>query len=598
MTTPITSKFRSLMMASLLGLALASGACKEPDPNAFETHVENIKDSGKRATGFTGLEALVKTVVTSENKQARLDEFVTKVLPTLEEVWPDAPEQHEKILLMLRDAARPEASSIWNQALGLDGSGEARKRSILALEGIKKAKAVDSADRVREEFKKLIDNPKNDDGADEEGGRVRILMAETLGALRDKKAVDVLVESLMQPREKQPPSVHRAVATALGQIGDSSDKTVDALLTVTFRVPDYATSKNVGVRAKQALVAIGDPAIPKVIEMLKGKHAEVQKLAAQASAEEAGLNQFVIAQTAASILGGMGSPKALDALLEVYPKDDCVAAPPKDEKKKPEGEEAPEEGGVSIAFAELRAVVANAMGLIGDQRAVDVLCQCSLTSKNPGDMFEILNALGRIGGPKAVECLNTAMTKAEYTGDAALKENRLEARWESGRFAILAAGPDDIAKVEEAIAAGSATDAKVKSEMEAWKPGIEIAKKCKADKDCYVATLRDTNADWFAREKAAFEVAKLGEGDPAMALEIAKAYKVRNPDGRVSMAWLPGKMLRDKKCNECAAALEAVHEAEKLSTDRLYQAAVLLARDTIAKLSDDGAAEAAAPAKK
>jgi len=594
----MTKKFRSLLMSSVLGLALAAGACKEPDPNAFETHVENIKDPAKRASGFSGLEGLVKTVVTSENKQARLDEFVAKVLPALEQVWPDAPEHHEKILLMLRDAGRPEAAPIWNQALGLDGSGEARKRSILALEGIKKAKATDSAEQVREEFKKLIDNPKNDEGNDEEGGRVRILMAETLGVLHDNKAVDLLVESLMQPREKQPPSVHRAVATALGHIGDGSEKTVDALLTVTFRVPDFATSKNVGVRAKQALVAIGDPAIPQIIKMLKGQHTEVQKLAAQASAEEAGLNQFVIAQTAASILGGMGSAKAVDALLEVYPKDDCVAAAPKEEKKKPEEEEATDDGGVSIAFAELRAVVANALGLIGDPRAVDVLCQCSLTSKNPGDMFEILNALGRIGGTKAVECLNVAITTAEYTADAALKDRKFEARWESGRFAVLGAGPDDIAKVEEAIAAAGAADAKVKTELEAWKPGIEITKKCKADKDCYLAMLRDTNADWFAREKSAFEVAKLGVGDPAMALEIAKAYKVRNKDARVSMAWLPAKMLGDKKCPECAAALESVHEAEKLSTDRLYQAAVLLARDSIAKLSDEGAAEPAAPAAK
>jgi hypothetical protein len=593
----MTNTFRSLLMSSLLGLVLATGACKEPDPNAFETHVENIKDPAKRATGFQGLEALVKTVVTSENKQARLEEFVQKVLPTLEEVWPDAPEQHEKILLMLRDAARPEAAPIWNQALGLDGSAEARKRSILALEGIKKSRATDSADKVREEFKKLIDNPKNDGGADEEGGGVRILMAETLGALRDKKSVDVLVESLMQPREKQPPTVHRAVATALGNIGDGSEKTVDALLTVTFRVPDYATSKNVGVRAKQALVAIGDPAIPRIIEMLNGKHAEVQKLAAQASAEEAGLNQLVIAKTAASILGGMGSAKAVDALLAVYPKDDCVAAPPKEEKKKPEGEEETDDGGVAIAFADLRAVVANALGLIGDPRATDVLCQCSLTSKNPGDMFEILNALGRIGGTKSVECLAVAMTKAEYTADAALKDQKYEARWESGRFAVLAAGPDDLAKVQEAFTAAAATDPKVKTELEAWKPGIAILEKCKADKDCYLTMLRDTNADWFAREKSAFEVAKLGAGDPAMALEIAKAYKVRNKDARVSMAWLPAKMLGDKKCNECAAALEAVHEAEKLSTDKLYQAAVLLARDTIAKLTDD-AVEAAAPAKK
>jgi hypothetical protein len=49
---------------------------------------------------------------------------------------------------------------------------------------------------------------------------------------------------------------------------------------------------------------------------------------------------------------------------------------------------------------------------------------------------------------------------------------------------------------------------------------------------------QDQNADWFAREKAAFELARLAPGDKGAALELAKAFKVRNPDARVSMALL------------------------------------------------------------
>ncbi len=596
----MTSLVRTFLTSSLLALALSTSACKDPDPNAFETHVTNIKDPAKRASGFTGLEALVKTVVSSENKQARLDEFCEKVIPALEEVWPDAPEQHEKILLLLRDVARPEASGIWNKALGLDGSADARKRSMLALEGIRKARAVGSFEAVEAEFKKLIQNPKNDEGSsEEENGRVRIMMAEALGAMRDKRAAEVLVLSLTQPREKQPAAVHRIVATALGQIGASDDKTVDALLTVTFRVPDFATSKNVGVRAKQALVAIGDPAIPRIIDMLNGKHEEVQKLAAKASAEEAGLDQLNIAQTAASILGAMGSPTAVDALLAIYPQKDCVAAPVEPKKEKPDGEDAAEEtpADEAIAFAQLRAVVANALGLIGDPKAVDALCLCSLTSKNPGDMFEILGALGRVGGSKAVDCLNVAITTAQYSDDAVEKDFIFEPRWNSARFAILAAGPEDLSKIEAAMATAS-SNPKVKKELETWTAGLELAKKCKTDKECFLGTLRDSNADWFAREKAAYEIAKLADSDPKMATEIAKAYKVRNPDARVTMAWLPAKMMHNKPCVECAAALQAVLEAEKLTTDKMYQAAVLLARDSIAKLEHDDATATATATKK
>jgi HEAT repeat protein len=590
---------RQLFSASLLSLVLAAGACKEADPYRFETHIEKIRDTSKRASGFTGLEELTKTVVTSPDNNARLDEFAEKAIPVFEEVWDSAPEQQEKMLIMLRDAARPEGYTIWNKALVLDGSADARKRAILALEGIRKAKATGSVDTVIEQLDKLIANPKNDQGAEEENGRVRMLMCEALGKLRDKKAITVLIKVLEQTRENQPSSVHRAAATALGEIGDPGpdNKVVDALITVTFRVPDIATSKNVGVRAKQALVAIGDPAIPQVIEMLRGKHEEVQKLAAQASAEQEGLNQFVIAQTAASILGAMGSPKAVDALLEVYPTKDCVAAaPPAEKKPKDDEEEEDDDGGEAIAFAQLRAVIANGLGFIGDAKAVEPLCQCSLSSKNPGDMFEILNALGRIGGTKAVDCLINAIANAEYAADAVERDFKYEARWNSGRFAVLAAGPDDLPKVKAAIAA--VTDPKVKKEMEAWTPAIEMAEKCKTDKNCFLTTLRDGGADWFAREKAAMEISRLGEGDAALALEVAKAFKVRNPDARITMAWLPAKMMRGSGCVECAKALEGILDAEKLSTDAKFQASVLMARDTIAKLDREDAAPAAAPTKK
>lgn len=592
-----------MVSACLLALALAGTAsCKEPDPYAFETHIDKIRDPAKRASGFTGLEELTKTVVTSPDNKARLDEFATKVIPVFEEVWDSAPEQQEKMLLMLRDAARPEGYTIWNKALALDGSAEARKRSILALEGIRKAKAVGSVDVVMEQLEKLLANPKNDQGNEEENGRVRMMMCETLGALHDKKAVSLLIKVLEQTHENQPTSVHRAAATALGDIGDPGpdNKAVDALLTVSFRVPDFATSKNIGVRSKQALVAIGDPAIPRVIDMMRGKHEEVQKLAAAASANEGGegMNQFIIAQTAANILGGMGSPKAVDALLEMYPTKDCVAAPPPAEKKPKEGEEEEEEGGgEEIAFAQLRAFIANALGNIGDQKAVDVLCQCSMSTKNPGDMAEILLALGKIGGPKAVDCLIAAIDKAEYSAEAVEKDFRYEPRWDSGRFAVLAAGPAEIPKVKAAIAA--VTEPKVKKEMEQWSAGIAAAEKCGSDKNCWLGIVKDSNGDWFAREKAAVELSKLGDGDAAIALEISRAYKVRSPDARVTMAWLPSKMLHGKPCQECAKAIETVLEAEKLSTDKMYQAAVLMARDTIAKLDreDPNAAPAAAPKK-
>src|SRR5688572_12945134 len=124
---------RRLIASSFLVLVL-SGGCKPSDPYKFETHIANIKDSSKRASGFSGLEELVKTVVTSPDNKDRIEEFATTVIPVFVEVWGEAPEHHEKMLVMLRDIGHPAGSTIWNEALGLDGSAEARKKAILALE--------------------------------------------------------------------------------------------------------------------------------------------------------------------------------------------------------------------------------------------------------------------------------------------------------------------------------------------------------------------------------------------------------------------------------------------------------------------------------
>jgi hypothetical protein len=106
-------------------------------------------------------------------------------------------------------------------------------------------------------------------------------------------------------------------------------------------------------------------------------------------------------------------------------------------------------------------------------------------------------------------------------------------------------------------------------------------------------TLGDTSADWFAREKAAFEVARTSPGDLGAAEAIAKAYKVRNPDARVTMAWLPSRMLEDKKCPKCVDAWQEILEAEKLSMDATYQESVLRVRASIAQLQDTAQADAA-----
>jgi len=550
---------RKVVLTSMLAVAMVMGtACKQPDPNAYETHLAKIEDPGQRATGFRDLQKLVKAVASAPDNEARIQEFADKVIPVFESLWEQAPEHREAMLIMLRDMGHPGGAPVWNLALPLDGSAEARNETMLALEGIKKAKATASTGALITELTKLMDDPKNDSG--KEAGRLRMEIIDTLGELEARDAVPLLVKALKEPKDKQPVAVHRQAAKSLGMIGDPS--AVDALLTASFRVPDVPSTTDIFNRTFLALVEIGRPALPGVLKMFRGEHVEVNELAA-----EHGLDVTGVQQTAAKILGGMGYKEPVEELVAFMPQADCgdspIATNPLD--------------------AGLRAVVARALGFIGDERAVDSLCSCSKSSHNPGDMWEIAMALGRIRGDKAVDCLVELIKSGEYDTEAVESSDfQYEIRWEAARYAVLAAGVKDLDKIKAAIAGN--TDKNVKNRMKAWDKGIELLEECKDDKACYEKTLQNASADWFAREKAAFEIARLAPGDEAAALEVAKAFKVRNPDARVTMAVLPVQMLGDKKCQPCVEAYDNILKAEKGSMDPKNQLAVLKARHAMAKL--------------
>ncbi len=575
---------RKLVVSSLFALAMVSwSGCKESDPNAFETHIEGIRDVNARAASISQLEALVKTVTTAQGDQtARKQEFVDKIVPIFDEVWDQVtPEQQVTMLNMLRDVGRPEGAKLWIRALVLDGSDGARKRVLAALQGIQRARATDATDAVIALFQSLIKDPGKDKGKTNEG-EVRLELAKTLGELRDKKGVPVLVESMLQTKESQPVSVHREAAKALGMIKDPA--AVDALLTVSFRVPDAPSTTDISNRAKIAVVSIGEPAVPRLKDMLAGKFEEVNKLAT-----DNGVDLLVVQQTAVAILGALGTRSATDELIAFMPQKDCVPVevkkPDKKKKKKDEEEEPLED---EAADASLRAFVANTLGLIGDPKGVEPMCKCINATHNPGDMFPITEALGRIGGPEAFKCLAEVTKSGEYDPEALENsEFRYQIRWEAARFAILTASPDDLTALQDALkGAGAANDKKVAEELPKWDAGLKVLETCKADKACYLKTLQDQNADWFAREKAAFELARLSPGDKATALELAKAFKVRNPDARVSMALLVTRVLGDAKCPECATALDDVMKGEKGSMDATMQLPVLTARTTIARVAE------------
>lgn len=577
---------RKLLFSTLFALAMVStSGCKEPDPYAYETHIEAIRSGSGKGAGFAGMKDLVKTVISSPDNGPRIQEFVDKVIPVFEENWDSSPEHQVNMLEMLRDIGRPEAANIWIKALGtLDGSEEGRKRVGIALQGIQRAKATATADALIALLDQLVKDPSKDKGKTSEG-EIRVELIRTLGLLKEPKAVEPLLAILQAPTEMRPPIIHRAAAQALGQLRDA--RAVDPLIVANFSIADEVSTTNLGNRVKLALVGIGEPAVQRLGELVGGQADDNVIKTVVAKGADIHLVRF----TAALILGSLGSPAAVDTLIKYVPEAACkplVKEDPKakGKKKKKEEEEDEEVLLLQAQAEELRNGIVTSLGLIGDPKGAAIVCQCSAATNNFSEQEMAIRALGYIGTDDAVKCLANVVKTGESDPETLGQTDQtpLTVRIEAGRFLVLAAKPDQVGQAKEAFAAN--TDAKVKEGLAQWNAGVEIAESCKADKACYLKTLKDPNANWFAREKAAYELSRMSPGDIEVAKEIARAFKVREPAARVTMAWLVGKTMQGKKCQECAEMLEDVMKGEKGSTDVSLQPAVLAARDTIARVSE------------
>lgn len=458
--------------------------------------------------------------------------------------------------------ASEPTSSADEPALGLDGTTASHERTLRAIAAIVKANAPASTPDLVGALEPIVANPSLDPS-----GEVREALVEALGIVGDERAIPVLVTVLEQPIESQPVSVHRLAADALGRFADPV--AVDALLTVVYRVPDVFTTTNIAERSKIALAAIGEPAVPRVVALLEGRHAAIEALA-----QEHGIDATNLTMAAASFLGTIGSPAAVEPLLRALPTNDCGTRRRRDDPSM-----------ADVDRQMVRAVVANALGLIGDERAVEPLCRCATASKSPTDMFPIAEALGRIGGPRATECLARVIQTGTYDHDLVESpEFAHEIRWEAMRHGILAAGPDGLPTIGAAMRAKDQPAAVVRRTAQ-WEAGRALVERCGRDPACLEEVLADPQADWFAREVAAVLLARRSPGDAETAERIAAAFSVRNPDARVTMAWLSAHVMQGARCPQCAGRLiERLEQERTTQTPKEYQLAVLTARYSIAKL--------------
>ncbi len=529
-----------------------------PPPANVDEELEHLRRPSTRAEALARLDSRIAAAPDDAARRALVD----AVVPAFVEIWGEAAPHRLRMLRLCMALRHPGAAPVWNLAIGLDGTAASYDQTLLALAAVVQTQAKGSVETIIEALRALLEHPQYDGGDD--AGAVRVAMAGALGRLGDRRAVPVLLHTLEQPRARQPVAVHREAVDALGRIRDPA--AIDALLTVAYRVPDAMTSANLFERSKAALAAIGEPAVARTIDMLRGRHQAVQELAAHHS-----LQQRVVATGAAMVLGVIGDPAAVPSLLGEIPTADCRAR----RRTRPDEPD-------TLAY---RAVVANALGLIGDPRAVSSLCRCATASRNPTDMFPIAEALARIGGTEATACLVRVIEHGVYDADNVASTDFVhEIRWEAARFAVLAAPVAELDRVHEAVSRAR-QDPVVSRHMGDGTAGLELRRQCGADLTCLLETLDDPKAAAFDREIAAVTAARIAPGRRDVAERIAAAYDVPDPDARVTMAWLAAQTLGGVRCPACAQRLE--DHLEQATATRLpseYMLSVLMARYAVARL--------------
>ncbi len=400
-------------------------------------------------------------------------------------------------------------------------------------------------------------------------------------------AVTALIATVDAPAEDVPIDVRRRAITALGCIGDP--QAIPSLLTVVLRIPDNPATLDVFNRSAIAIASMREDAVPAILTAIRGEDRAINALAT-----DAGLDQSLVETIYGQFAGVTASPATTPALLAVLPTADCRAPAKATASRgsgKAEARAASKSDGktdeLSAEAVSLRMTIARQLGLTaahGDQTAVQALCGCAMASGS-FDQFEIAQALSRIGGDQAYDCLLDMVRGASYADDAvASPEYRYEIRWEAARFAILAAPANRIDEVEKTLASSSEEIVRAKSAE--WVRGIELVKRCNDATGCLLAALANSGEHWFVREVAAQHLSRLATGDPQVALEISRAFEVKNPDARVTIALAVSRALGPTRCPRCVDAIETVLEAERGKLPAEMQLAVMTARQVIARIRE------------
>jgi HEAT repeat protein len=346
-------------------------------------------------------------------------------------------------------------------------------------------------------------------------------VADALGALRAKEAVDVLTKLLEQSRDGY---TQVAAVDALGRIGDPA--AVDALVKVATgdkvepftarkallalgRIGDQKATPAVlqmlfeerpGVsffpEASFAAVQIGRPMAAPLLDVLEGREVNLGtgRATLGAWAREHNVLPGALYAKSAQLLGDVGGAEAVPALVRKLGYQDAD----------------------SRVATFVRVFAAESLGRMRARDAVRPLADLVVKERDPDVRDRYCDALARIGDAAALPPLRAA---AQSAGEWRLRQGPLAALSRIG-----AEDERGVVAAARSKECGATCPAPVAAAFDGMVARLDAAKTCAGAVGCWAGKLADPSA--AVRDRAALEVGRAGGAAQASALGDAIARPV------------------------------------------------------------------------
>lgn len=505
---------RRAFAVGLCGLLLVLGGC-EGDPNDPQTWIKKLDEGALREKAVEELTRIYTDTLNAKNGnaddpavKAMRDVLVPPMVAAFKQYRDDVGAR-EKILDALASMHDPRAEEVFIAALDFTPD-LSEAQAVKGAEGLGALGSQAGVEPLLACLAKITGNRPIDN-------QMKRAIVEAFMKIKDPRSVPAMIQILDTSPEEQDFFVNKLTAIALGVVGDP--RAVPVLIRALFM---EGRGASIFQQARYSLVQIGGPAVEPLIRAMKGQDPELQRMANARS-----FLPGVVQWKCARILGDIGDPRAIDALLELVASTD----------------------------QEVQGWAAAALGQLARTPEAMTRVTAAITPKlreeaTFGAWVSIIGALAIMGGPERMATIRATFEK-EMLPDPGIRVAC--AMWWS-RLATA----DESAAFDRTV--NEEDDQGLKDGLNVHRVRFVAAGQCTTDVACWIGKLDD--ADPIVADKAAFMLGQLAAGNAAAQTALIAHLNARNTELRQAVLNALDR-LSSTGCPPCVERIRAIAAEEE-----------------------------------